>query len=158
LESAFLDSFTTAQLSTSYLMCEADVTWQAAARVDDGQEPPTRADLGPKPQPEAGGQPRRQRAAYTFTSEDEEVTFRTETLKPCSSHQRTSCRFLMLSFTSGPAVSTTLSCMVDCTGWVRNVMMPSPPSGGVPIHVRVTVPPSTALAPSTELMSSEVPG
>lgn len=31
LESGFLDSFTTARLSTAYLMCDADVTWTRAA-------------------------------------------------------------------------------------------------------------------------------
>ena len=31
LESGFLDSFSTATLSTSFLMCDADVTWTRVA-------------------------------------------------------------------------------------------------------------------------------
>lgn len=39
LESGFLDSFSTARLSSSYLMCDADVTWTRA-------EPPAMAGVG----------------------------------------------------------------------------------------------------------------
>ena len=41
LASDFVDSFTSAEPSTSYLMCDADVTWTRAA------EPSTRSEVAP---------------------------------------------------------------------------------------------------------------